>query len=68
MEHGFQEVHTPYDGYIKVFRSIIALLVFDLCVLNGQQTQDNEIKHKTFKIFCSINDIDRSHDKPYKIF
>ncbi|KAG2210057.1 hypothetical protein INT47_003493, partial [Mucor saturninus] len=40
-----------------------------LCVLNGQQMEDDDIKHKTFNMFCSIHDIDRSRaDTPYQVF
>lgn len=40
-----------------------------LCVLNGQQMEDDNIKQKTFNMFCSIHNIDRSRtEKPFQIF
>lgn len=40
-----------------------------LCVLNGQQIEDDDIKEKTFNMFCSIHNIDRSRpEKPLQVF
>ncbi|GAA5815414.1 hypothetical protein MFLAVUS_008922 [Mucor flavus] len=40
-----------------------------LCINNGQQIEDDDIKQKTFNSFCSIHDVDRSdREKPFTIF
>lgn len=42
-----------------------------LCILNGQQIKDGDnIKEKTFNMFCSIHNVDRSRTdgKPIQVF
>lgn len=40
-----------------------------ICIINGRQIKDDNIKEKTFNMFCSIHDVDRSDtEKPFTIF